>query len=370
MESPRSISSSFRTLLIASVVVFVVFSGWWVNPTVMRRDMIFVVDSGCLYVPIGHHSRHCSVVLDGWHPIFCCRFASSSQGMVASKTTSTYKTSSEAIEKLTSPARALQQSQPPSAPILPDKSDSATSTPPATPSSKVEKKVSFNTHQQIFHCPSPPLCHPILFPLFYKHPLLWHVLPPLQLQEVDDEDYEDYDYDYEEEETSAAPQVTPRSTPTPAPVLAANAGPTGSQSGSWRFPADMPYLEALNTCETLKCVSDAHKQPKGAAKYNFPHFMIAGWSKSATTSLYQHLNDHPDILSPKEKEPMLFTDYCDMEGNKLFCTFNKQYWYVREVLKVEQFVKAGGQIVPYEATPRIMDVSSTLSGALQSLLRL
>jgi len=59
------------------------------------------------------------------------------------------------------------------------------------------------------------------------------------------------------------------------------------QAASWRFPSDMPFLEALSTCETFKCITDAHKQPMDGIKYNFPHFMIAGWSKSATTSLYQ-----------------------------------------------------------------------------------
>lgn len=55
---------------------------------------------------------------------------------------------------------------------------------------------------------------------------------------------------------------------------------------SWRFPPDMPFLEALRTCETLRCVRDAHLQPKGPARFNFPHFIIAGWPKAATTSLY------------------------------------------------------------------------------------
>ena len=90
----------------------------------------------------------------------------------------------------------------------------------------------------------------------------------------------------------------------------------------WRFPPSMTFLEALRTFEnkgggggapnaatgrpppathdppppprppetctgsdSLDCLTDAHKLPKGEARFNFPHFMIAGYSKSATTSL-------------------------------------------------------------------------------------
>jgi len=52
------------------------------------------------------------------------------------------------------------------------------------------------------------------------------------------------------------------------------------------FPADMSFVDAIATCTTLECLRDAHLQPKGQAKFNFPHFMIIGFQKAATTSLY------------------------------------------------------------------------------------
>lgn len=61
----------------------------------------------------------------------------------------------------------------------------------------------------------------------------------------------------------------------------------GVVDNSWRFTPEMTYLDALASCQTLKCIREAHKLPHGKAKYNFPHFFIAGYSKSASTSLYQ-----------------------------------------------------------------------------------
>ena len=65
-----------------------------------------------------------------------------------------------------------------------------------------------------------------------------------------------------------------------------------------RFPPDMPFLEALGTCETFACIREAHLLPKGKAKFNFPQFIIDGYSKSATTSLFRYLNTHPSTMHP------------------------------------------------------------------------
>ena len=59
-----------------------------------------------------------------------------------------------------------------------------------------------------------------------------------------------------------------------------------ASSSSGRFPIDMPFMDALATCDTFECVKDAHMQPRYGARFNYPHFMILGWQKSATSSLY------------------------------------------------------------------------------------
>ena len=82
----------------------------------------------------------------------------------------------------------------------------------------------------------------------------------------------------------ASTAATTKSAPRPPPPAALL---PGEKNTSWRFAPDTPFLDALATCETFKCLKEAHLQPRGVAKFNFPHFMIAGYSKSATTSLYQ-----------------------------------------------------------------------------------
>jgi hypothetical protein len=54
-----------------------------------------------------------------------------------------------------------------------------------------------------------------------------------------------------------------------------------------RFSTKVPFLKALATCEDLECVHDAHFQPKPDGVFNYPHFIIIGFQKSATTSLFK-----------------------------------------------------------------------------------
>ena len=54
-----------------------------------------------------------------------------------------------------------------------------------------------------------------------------------------------------------------------------------------RFPPGTPFLEALSTCDSLECLHDAHELEKEPGVFNFPHFLIIGFQKTATTSLYR-----------------------------------------------------------------------------------
>jgi hypothetical protein len=53
-------------------------------------------------------------------------------------------------------------------------------------------------------------------------------------------------------------------------------------------PADgtLPFLEALAQCDTLECLRHAHAQPRAHPTFNFPHFLVIGFQKAATTSLF------------------------------------------------------------------------------------
>lgn len=159
---------------------------------------------------------------------------------------------------------------------------------------------------------------------------------------------------------------------------------------SWRFWPGATYLEALPNCQTLKCIREAHRQlPKRNISYNFPHFFIAGYSKSASTSIYQYaiihtnasicmnaplpwsgmcrfLNTHPEILASCEKEPILFSDMCSYDRGKMDCPYGKQREYIHDILKVQQYVDSGGSLAPYQATPRIMDVRCCCNAKLMT----
>ena len=146
---------------------------------------------------------------------------------------------------------------------------------------------------------------------------------------------------------------------------------TQGKNLSWRFPPDMTFLEALPTCETFKCVRDAHLQPRGGAKYNFPHFIIAGYSKSASTSVYKHLIRHPQVVVPMVKEASLFTDRCSFEGKRMDCPDWRVKQHIQEYLRVKGFsTRSKGQRAVFEATPRIMDVRFYLFVCLLACLLL
>lgn len=58
----------------------------------------------------------------------------------------------------------------------------------------------------------------------------------------------------------------------------------GKESGTRTF------LSALKSCTDMVCVQKAHELPKEDAKFNFPHFLIIGFQKAATTSLHVYVS--------------------------------------------------------------------------------
>lgn len=50
------------------------------------------------------------------------------------------------------------------------------------------------------------------------------------------------------------------------------------------------FLKVLENCRDLICIQEAHaKFPRSSDMFNFPHFMIIGFQKAATTSLKQYV---------------------------------------------------------------------------------
>ena len=72
-----------------------------------------------------------------------------------------------------------------------------------------------------------------------------------------------------------------------------------------------------------------------------PNFLIIGAMKSATTSLYTYLKQHPDIFMPSIKEPMFFNNlntnqHIVLEGrNKKKITSFKKYYDLFQSVKNE-----------------------------------
>lgn len=122
-----------------------------------------------------------------------------------------------------------------------------------------------------------------------------------------------------------------------------------------RFSKDQSFLEALSTCQTLECIHDAHLQPqRRGAKYNFPQFFVLGAARSATTGLRNYLNSHPEVFATS-KEPDFFSEGCiypSVVCNKLQCSRKRTLKYIKEDLGLNEFIKAGGQLAAYDASPQ------------------
>jgi len=61
------------------------------------------------------------------------------------------------------------------------------------------------------------------------------------------------------------------------------------------------------------------------SKNSLPNFLLVGATKSGTTSLYQYLNEHPQIYMPGIKEPMFFTSPELLKKEKLKNKYLKRY---------------------------------------------
>ena len=61
------------------------------------------------------------------------------------------------------------------------------------------------------------------------------------------------------------------------------------------------FTSMLAQCRTLECLRIAHELPRREDQFNFPHALIVGWQKSATTSLYKFLGKSDQVLLSQQK---------------------------------------------------------------------
>ena len=76
--------------------------------------------------------------------------------------------------------------------------------------------------------------------------------------------------------------------------------------------------KAINECNDFKIFNFGRKL-LGESKYASPDFMIIGAAKAGTTSLFQYLAHHPQVVSPREKELRLLSR-SGMKGLKDYLT--------------------------------------------------
>ena len=116
-----------------------------------------------------------------------------------------------------------------------------------------------------------------------------------------------------------------------------------------RARRSLDKVEAVRGCETLECLRIANNQPPGRSTFNFPHFIIAGWQKSATTSLHYHLVRHPSVSRPWEKEPEFFSELCHYNAPE-GCTPEDTKRYITRTLRVNRYAAYDGKLAHYEAS--------------------
>ncbi len=109
---------------------------------------------------------------------------------------------------------------------------------------------------------------------------------------------------------------------------------------------------------------DAHALPRGAAAFAFPHFMIVGFQKAATTSLFAHLAEHPALRASKPKEPEFFRLDCGMDLDA--CPPAAARAYLRETLHLADFVAGGGATGHFEASTHYVRNAGRLAPQLRA----
>ena len=174
---------------------------------------------------------------------------------------------------------------------------------------------------------------------------------------------DDYEDAYEAPDGHAAHATPTTGTKGAADANADKESKTGKGTGNERGKT---FLEALGTCNDMVCVREAHRLPKGEATFNFPHFLIIGFQKAATTSLHVHLGKHDAALRPAHKEPEHFTKECKYNPPE-DCPEEDAENYVRKTLKLDDFIKSKGQVAAFESSTHVVRKGEEMAPALRAL---
>ena len=111
------------------------------------------------------------------------------------------------------------------------------------------------------------------------------------------------------------------------------------------------YIDILKTCKSLECLRHAHSRQSVNEKkaFNFPHMLLIGYQKSATTSIFAQLRKHKKVRETPTKEPEFFTLKCHADPVN-GCSRGQQAHYVRNSLRLNDYVNADGDVMVFEAS--------------------
>ncbi|PSC68100.1 deacetylase sulfotransferase [Micractinium conductrix] len=98
------------------------------------------------------------------------------------------------------------------------------------------------------------------------------------------------------------------------------------------------FATAVAACQDFDCLRQANELPRAPGQFRFPHFMVIGFPKCATTSIYCHLIQHPAVQHPKEKESHWLTQRCGPRS--LACSNESQQHYIQEILNMPEAAAA------------------------------
>lgn len=127
------------------------------------------------------------------------------------------------------------------------------------------------------------------------------------------------------------------------------------------------FLQAIEACQDLVCLKEAHeKYPRPPEMFNYPHFIIAGFQKAATTSLKKYLDKHSQSAPPKVKEPNFFTNNCN-EKPPEECPAAETRRYINRILNKKAYLESNGTLATYEASTHIVRAGLNLAPRLAKL---
>jgi len=128
------------------------------------------------------------------------------------------------------------------------------------------------------------------------------------------------------------------------------------------------FLTAMAACDDLICIQEAHaKYTRASDMFNFPHFMIIGFQKAATTSLKRYLERHSQIDKPRVKEPNFFPYDCHEKPPER-CSQENTTRYIQSTLHKPRYIDERGRLACMEASTHIVRAGHNLAPRMAKLM--